>query len=234
MGADRRSTMKYLALIILITFTVPAPAYTQLKRLDISIGLRETQSNNISSITYNWALDGLYEQPLGDFMASLTVDSDYTGGDANLDVLRTWWRIMPQQKSNWVPVLLVSTEGDHSLERLSVLTAIGMQRKINGGFVEFSAGTSKDVRLSESWKADFGVLLDYRRKWGRFGIGIKPHGILSTTDELRIRDGEWRYSVDFNANYAIDSHIGIGYRMLRSNLSGVTNGDQFIGLTYHH
>ena len=224
--------MKSLPLLILLLLTVPAHA--QLKRLDISIGLRETQSRNVSSVTYNWALDGLYEQPLGDFTTSLTIDSDYTGGDANLDVLRTWWRVMPKQKSTWVPVLLVSTEGDHSLERLSVLTAFGVRRKISGGFIEFSAGVSKDVQIDEAWKADFGVLLDYRHKWGKFGVGIKPQGILSTTDELRIRDGEWRYSIDLNANYALDSHIGIGYRMLRSNLSGVTNVDQFIGLTYHH
>ena len=210
------------------------PAHAQLKRLDISLGLRETQSKNVSSVTYNWALDGLYEQPLGNFTSSLTVDSDYTGGDTSLDVLRTWWRLMPAKQSDWTPVLIFSSEGDHSLDRLSVLTALGVRHKITGGFVEFSAGVSKDAQTNEDWKADFGILLDYRRKWGKFGVGIKPQGIISTTDELRVRGGEWRYSIDFNTTYALDSHIGIGYRMLRSNLSGVNNVDQFIGLTYRH
>ena len=226
--------MRFVLLVIALILVLSSPTRAQLKRLDISLGLREIQSSNRSSVNYNWALDGLYEQPLGDFMASLTVDSDYTGGDVSLDVLRTWWRVMPAKQSDWSPVLLISTEGNHSLDRLSTLAALGMRRRIPGGFVEFSAGVSKDIRIDEPWKADFGVLLDYRRKWGRLSAGIKPQGILSTIDELRVRNGAWRYSVDFNLNYTLDAHVGIGYRMLRSNLSGVTNGDQFIGLTYHH
>ena len=226
--------MRKLIVVVVLACLLCGSAQAQLKRLDVSLGLRDTQSGASHSSTYNWALDGLYEKPAGRWLYSLTVDSDYTGGDAELDLLRTWWRFMPSKQQDWMPVFLISTEGDHSLDRLSTLAAVGVRHPIAGGFLEFTAGASKDVKTSEDWKADFGVLVDVRKQWGRFSAGVKPQGKMFTTDEVRVRGGEWRYSVDFDANYALDDHMGLGYHLVRSNLSGDLQSDQFIGITYRH
>ena len=109
-----------------------------------------------------------------------------------------------------------------------------MRHSLPGGFFEFTAGFSKDVRTSDSWQGDVGLLVDVHKDWGRFSAGVKPQGKIYSTDEFRYRGDDFRYSVDFNANYALDDHMGIGYHLLRSNLTGTTQSDQFVGLTYRH
>lgn len=225
--------MKYVLSTLLLLACVAAwPA--DLKRLDITLGIRETQSGDSHSSSYNWSLDALVEQPTDDWLYSLTVDSDYTGGDTELDLLRTWWRVMPAKQREWTPVFLISTEGDHSCERMMTLGALGVRHPLPGGFLEFTAGFSKDVRTADDWEGDLGLLIDIREEWGRFSAGIKPQGKLYSTDQVRFRDGEFRYSVDFNASYRLDEHMGIGYHLLRSNLTGTTQSDQFVGITYRH
>jgi hypothetical protein len=230
--------MKYLALtVVLLALLLAATAQAMdTDKLKVSLNMSTRDTDDDTETTYNWALDGKWhaKQPGGVF--SLQVDSDYEkdDSDSEFDRLKTWWRYTwnDAPATEWRPVALISTEGDHGADSLYTLGAFGYSKDYNWGTLEFTFGASKDVRTAEPWIGDIGAYFDYSKSWGRMTLGVQPGGELGVLGEVRQRDDDFRYSVDGSLDYAIAGHLKGSYRVHFNNTSDESDHHQFLGITY--
>jgi hypothetical protein len=214
-----------------------ARAEVQTKQIRILVSANETKGTNEANWTYAWALDGKWFRPGTDASVEVTLDSDYAHSDhSRVDRLRSAWRaISPQygkEPGHWYPVVLVQTEGDHSFESLHTLVAAGFRQQQRYGFLEFTAGASKDVRTAESWVGDIGLAFAFSRKFNeRWKISSGPKADYGAIGEVRSRDDRLRYSWDVNVNYQMTDKVGLGYRLWYGNTVPNSRRTQWVGLT---
>ena len=234
---SRSMTFFGVAVVCLLTAAnARAEDWTQ-DKFEISASISENESAGGSSRDYSWSFDGLWARHGQDRLFSITVDSDYSRQDTagtKVDRLKTWFRRIYQDRpaTEWNPVITLSTEGDHSFDRVLTLLAGGMRREFSGGFVEFTGGASKDVRSSEGWAADVGALFQYHRDWKRLGLSINPETSYDVLGEFRVRRKRLRYTFDVSLDYTLTGKLGITYRLHRNNFTGSSQRRQYLGLMY--
>lgn len=217
---------------------LPVAADWEIDNLRVLTSLHEIQSETESQWSFSWNLDGEFRWPAGSKALSLTLDSDYSKGDrAKLDRLRTAWRWMEagysQGAPRWYPVYLLQTEGDHGANSLHLLNAFGFRLPYRYGFLELTAGLSKDVRTSEEWIGDIGVLLSYERKIGdRWTFRAGPEVDIGALGDVRLRGGRVRYSWDAAVDYQASERLGLGYRLWYGNTVPDSKRTQWLGITF--
>lgn len=207
--------------------------HADLDRCDIMLGVSEAKKGGNTSSSVKWSLDTVYSDQIGDLgKFSLTLDSDYSTGDVEFDLLKTWWRYIPTSDREIKPVFLATTSGQHDFDDTLLMLGVGFRKDIPGGFAELSIGGSRDISGDDRWKGDFGLLIDFRRKFGKLNCSLRPQGAINTSSEARIRGGDVTYSVDFKVSYPLANDLSLGYHLLRTNSGGSLSSDQFIGISY--
>ncbi len=206
-------------------------------QFEVSASISENEGAGGSSRDYSWSFDGLWARHRQDRLFSITVDSDYSRQDTagtKVDRLKTWFRHIYQDRpaTEWNPVITLSTEGDHGFDSVLTLLAGGVRREFPRGFVELTGGGSKDVRSSEGWAADVGVLFHYHRSWKRLGLTVNPETSYGMLGEFRVRKERLRYTFDVSLDYTLTGKLGITYRLHRNNFTGSSQRRQYLGLTY--
>jgi hypothetical protein len=229
-----RATGWLALLVALAGVTAPATAHNDQLRASLSITDRATDGG--SATDFAWSLGGAWSDDWGRKGVSLTLQSDYSRGDsgADYDRLKTWWRyeLKDVPPEAWQPLVVLSTEGPHDCGQLYTLGAFGLRHSIPGGFVEFSAGLSKDVRSAESWTGDLGALVSFQRQWGKLAWSFRPQGNVGALGEARVRTDRFIYTVDTTLDYRFTENLGATYRLQWGNSLGEAERLQFLGITY--
>lgn len=225
-----------LAFVLLVLGTRLGWAKTD--NLRATLSLTERSSDRGDSTDYAWAFGGSWSDLWGPHLASLTVQSDYShsSNGSEYDRLKTWWRytLKTPRPGRWTPLLVISTEGPHDCQQLQTLGAFAMRRAFTGGFLELSAGASKDVRTAEAWTGDLGALISFNRRWGKFGWSVRPQGNLGALGEARLRSDRFLYTLDTTLDYSLSSNFGVTYRLQAGNTLVDAHHIEFLGLTYKH
>ena len=225
--------------LCLVTLVVAgADDWTQ-DQFEICASIAQNEGQGASSRNYSWAYDGLWTRHGEDRIFSITVDSDYSklsGGGTKLDRLKTCLRRIYQSKpaTEWNPVITLSTEGDHGADTVLTLLAGGMRREFARGFIELTAGGSKDVRSAESWVADVGALFQYKRTWNRLELNVNPEATYDMLGEVRVRKKRMRYTFDVSLDYGLTGKLALTYRIHRNNFTGFSQRRQYLGLMYQN
>jgi len=138
---------RLLALVLVgLALSATVAECVETDNLRATLSLTNKAGASGSATDYAWSLNGLWSDRWGHHDVSLTVDSDYSRGDdgQKYDRLKTWLRytLKNQPGTEWTPLLLVSTEGDHRAEQLQTLAALGLHKGFAHGFLELSAGAS--------------------------------------------------------------------------------------------
>jgi hypothetical protein len=213
-------------------------AETETKKFRILISANETKGETSEKLTYAWSLDGQWHQVGERIGLETTLDSDYSrSDDTEVDRLRTAFRfISPEygkQLHKWYPIFLAQTEGDHDFDSVHTLLAFGYRQKQRHGYLEFSAGASKDIRTGESWLGDVGMAFQYERKISeRLTVSTGPKAEYGAVGEVRLRKDRLRYSWDVNIDYELGERIGLGYRLWYGNTVPNSRRTQWLGVTY--
>ena len=223
--------MKKILTVLLILLAC-GTAMADLDRCDVMLGLSQTSGDAGDSSSVKWNLDASYTCKAGSRGSfNATVDSDYSAGDTDFDLLKTWWRYIPQSERELKPLMLVSTEGTHDFDMSILKFGVGLRRDIPGGFAELSLGASRDIGTEDEWLMDLGLLLEFRRQFGKLGCSLRPQGAMTNSSEVRLRGGDFTYSADFNLTYPISREFSLGYHLLTTNATSHST-DQFLGLSY--
>ncbi len=206
-------------------------------KFEIGFSIAESKGDSGSSRDYSWNFDGLWTRHHPTRLFSITVDSDYSkaeNGGSEVDRLKTWLRRIYQNRpaEQWNPVVTISTEGDHDCDTVLTLVAGGMRKEFPRGFLELTAGASKDVRSAESWAGDIGALFQYQRQWGRLGLTVNPETSYGMLGEFRLRRKRLRYTFDTSLDYSLGKKLSLTYRLHRNNFKGTSQRHQYLGLTY--
>jgi hypothetical protein len=229
-----RLMLSTMAVCLLLGSALRAGAETDQFRASLSLTNRSGDAGNATD--YAWSLGAAWSDQWGHHGASLTLQSDYSRADsgATYDRLKTWWRYNLQQVSpnRWTPLVVLSTEGPHGCDQLQTLAALGARHNISGGFVELSAGLSKDVRTAASWAGDVGGLVSFARRWGKVAWTMQPQGNLGALGEARLRADRFVYTVDTTLDYRFSERLGATYRLQWGNSLLDARRIQFVGLTY--
>ncbi|OPZ82762.1 MAG: hypothetical protein BWY76_02614 [bacterium ADurb.Bin429] len=208
------------------------------KKLRVLLSTNETVSETDSTRTVNWALAGQWQRIGPSVQMTINLDSDYARSDkTTLDRLRTGWRFMHPDNNKvtgrWYPVVLVQTEGDHSLDSVFTLAAVGVRRKFSYGFIEFTGGASKDIRTAERFAGDMGMAFGVEYPLGkRWKVSSGPKADYAALGDVRLREDRLRYSLDLNVNYKANDRLGVGYRIWVGNTVPNARRTQWLGLTY--
>lgn len=233
-----RRTASFVLVLTAAFMVTSAHADWETKKLQALLSATETKGEGGGSWTLSWNFDGQWQTPMAGRNLNVTVDSDYSKSDtAKLDRLRTGFRLLDReygkQIRKWHPVYLIQTEGDHSLDSIHTLGAAGYRQKRRYGFVELTAGASKDVTTGESWVGDIGAEVGYERNLGpKWKFRTGPTGEYGALGSVRLRDDRFRYSWDVSLDYQASKKLGLGYRMWYGNTVPGSRRTQWIGLTY--
>ena len=226
------------ALLTLLTGTV-VMADVETKELGIVLSASERSGGGDSDWTLSWNMDGQFETPALGRELNLTLDSDYSrGANAKLDRLKTVWRLLPEgheekAKRKWYPVYLLQTEGDHGIDSLYTTLAAGVRQQRRYGFVEATAGASRDVRLGNPWVGDVGIQLGYERQIGsKWHVSTGPTGEVGAIGEIRRAGDRFRYSWDVAVDYQATEKLGLGYRLWYGNTVPDSRRTQWVGVTF--
>ncbi len=206
------------------------------EKLKVTLSLTSKSGDSGSSTDAAWAMDGTWDFTPTPRQFSLQVNSRYTKSDdgAKFDRLKTWWRYLWKDipETEWRPLFLISTEGDHGIDQLHTLAAFGYRKNYNRGFIELTAGASKDLQTSEAWVGDIGALVSYEKQWGKLSWGLNPQGELGVLGDVRYRDDRFRYNVDTDLGYKIGDRLRATYQLTFGNTTADSRRTQFIGITY--
>lgn len=224
--------------VALIAVVATAQADWNTNKFQILLSATETKGGGDTNTTLSWSLDGGWDREMWDRTLQFTLDSDYSKSDsAKLDRLRTGTRLLDKDYGKvlreWSPVYLIQTEGDHSLDSVHTLVAAGFRQKRRYGFLEATAGVSKDIQTSESWVGDIGFEVGLEKQIGsKWKVRTGPKGEYGALGSVRLRDDRFRYSWDVNVDYQASERLGVGYRLWYGNTVPNSDRTQWIGLTY--
>lgn len=233
----RRHASRMILLLVTLALTTHAWALDR-KKCDVLMSATETKGDGGGSWTLAWSFDGAWAQSWSRKSLGITVDSDYSKSDtAKLDRLRLGFRLLGSDYGKiarkWYPVYLVQTEGDHGFDSMHTLGAAGYRQKRRHGFVELTAGVSKDIRESESWVGDIGAQVGYERKLGpKWSFRTGPEAEFGAVGDVRLREDRLRYSWDVAIDYRASERLGFGYRLWYGNTVPNSRRTQWIGVTY--
>lgn len=228
-----------LILLLLATMLLPLNVtWAHTDNLRATLSLTEKASDSGDSTDYAWSFSGAWSDTWGSSVASLTTQSDFSRASdgSEYDRLKTWWRYTLKAPSpgHWTPLVMVSTEGPHSCEQLYTLGAFALRRDFTGGFLELSAGASKDVRTADQWTGDIGALVNFSRRWGKLGWSLRPQGNMGALGEARLRGDRFLYTIDTTLDYRLSSNFCLTYRLQQGNTLVDAHHIEFVGLTYQH
>jgi len=218
--------------------TVPACADLTTQKLSALLSASETKSDDGSAWTVAWNLDGEWLRPGKHRALTITADSDYSrSASKKLDRLRLGFRSLDGDYGKvlrkWYSVFLVQTEGDHGGDSIHTLLAAGYRQKRRYGFIELTAGFSKDIRNSaEDWVGDIGTQFGYERELGRWKLSTGPKGEMGVVGDVRLRGDRLRWSWDTAVDYQATKKLGFGYRLWHGNTVPNARRTQWIGITY--
>ncbi len=230
-----------LAVTLALIGIIPAAVYGSdwsTDKFAVALTLTEEHVGGQSSSDIAVALDAIVSRPMGSGQFEFTVDSDYDrafeSAEEDFDRLKTWMRYLldtnPDKK--WVPLIVVSTEGDHGLDVVQTVAAFGWRNYMRHGFLELTAGASKDVQAAEPWVGDVGLLFDMERRWNRFTWDIRPSASMGVLGETHLRGEELLYSLSTGLNYKVGDNLGVAYRVQFNNTQGEDQRHQFLGISY--
>lgn len=219
-----------------------APAARALEPVKINavLSATETKGRGATSRTLTWSMDGEWREVTRSRQMVLRLNSDYSRSEnARLDRLRTSFRRLHRdygkQVHKWYPVYLVQTEGDHGFDGLHTLAAAGFRQRREYGYVEITAGASRDIRGDDEWMGDIGFEFGYERDLGNnWSVRTGPKGELGALGSARLRDDRLRYSWDVNINYQATETLGFGYRLWAGNTVRDSDRTQWVGITYRY
>ncbi len=239
MNMLRTQLLTILTLTVLLT-TLAAHADLRTQKLSALLSATETKSDDGGAWTVAWNLDGEWLKPGKRKALTITADSDYSRSESKkLDRLRLGFRWLDgdygEVLRKWHPVYLVQTEGDHGGDSIHTLVAAGYRQKRRHGFIELTAGFSKDVRSSaQEWVGDIGTQFGYERELGKWKISTGPKGEMGAIGDVRLRGDRLRWSWDAAVDYRATEALGLGYRLWYGNTVPNARRTQWIGLTYTH
>jgi len=215
----------------------PTMAGVETNKLEVLISANETRGEGGSNWTYAWSFDGQWAAQGKHSMLQLTVDSDYSRSEtATTDHLQNslrWIGASDAADKGWKPVLLTQTEGDHSFDDALLLLAAGMRRNYRYGFLEFTAGASREIGVADDWAGDVGLAFAYARQFGdRLKVSSGPTAQYGMLGELRRRNDRLRYSWNMNIDYLIYEKCSLGYRLWMGNTTANTERTQWVGLNF--
>ena len=218
--------------------TAPAAAEGwSVDKLAMAATITEESVGGDSSADIALAVDATLSRPLGRGRFEFTLDSDYDksfGDDDEFDRLKTWFRYLlsADDDREWVPLVVISTEGDHSLNSLQTLAAFGWRRNLGGGFLEITGGASKDVKTAQEWTGDVGVLFSFEKNWRRLTWNVRPEASYGVLGETRLRGDRLLYTLSTGLNYEVGEHLGIAWRIQFNNMQGDSRRYQLLGISY--
>ncbi len=227
-----------LALLVLsICFRVHSTS-VETKKLNMFICMNEAKGDARDDLTVAGSLDGQWKYPFTKSYLETCIKSEYSvGATARVDHLRTDWRLFAngygKDVTRWYPLLIVQTEGDHSLNNVNTLLGFGYRRQHPHGYLEFSGGFSKDVQHAGPWIGDIGMELAYEQKFcDHWKLKTGPKAGLGALGQIRLNEQAYRYSWDFALDYEINKEFGIGYHLWVGNTVPNSQRTQWLGVTY--
>ncbi|MGI5816883.1 MAG: hypothetical protein ACOX9R_02180 [Armatimonadota bacterium] len=209
------------------------------EKLKFVANVTEERVADESEYDLSAALDGVWATDAEQSRWEITVNSDYdrsiTDGE-DYDRLKTWFRYLRKERPDhkWNPLVAISTDGDHDLDQVKTLVALGWRKHFDGGYVELTGGGSKDIQTAESWMGDVGALVQIEKDFGRFTWTVNPEVNYGLLGEVRFRDDRTLYSLRSGLEYEISDGIGIAYRLRLDNTGEDDRRHQMLGFSYSY
>ena len=230
-----RCTIVTFSLLLLAASTAFALETEKLKFL---ANVTEQYAEGESAYELTASLDAVWGTEQDDARWEIMLNSDYDRsieGEDEYDRLKTAFRyLFKQPDKKWSPLVAVTTDGDHDLEQVSTLVALGWRRHFDGGFLELTGGASKDVRTAEEWLGDIGATIQLQQDFGRFTWTVNPEVNYGVLGELRYRDNRALYSLSSGLEYEISDGVGLAYKLKLNNTQDDDRRHQFLGFSYSY
>lgn len=222
----------------LIVGTTVAQAL-ETEKLKFIANLTEDRVGGESEYDFTAALDGQWGSREDDSRWEISVSSDYDrsiSGEDEYDRLKTWFRYMLKERpaNKWNPLIAISTDGDHDLDQVKTLVALGWRKHFDGGYLELTGGASKDVQTAEDWMGDVGALVQIEKDFGRFTWTVNPEVNYGVLGEVRFRDNRTLYSLSSGLAYEVADGLGLSYRLQLNNTQQEDRRHQFLGFSYSY
>jgi hypothetical protein len=209
------------------------------EKLQLVANITEEHVGGESEYDLAASLDAVWGTAREDMRWEITVASDYDRSltdEDDYDRLKTWFRYLFKDRpdTKWNPLIAVSTDGDHDLDQVKTLVALGWRKHFDWGYLEFTGGASKDVRTAEEWMGDVGALVQLERDFGRFTWTVNPEVNYGVLGEVRLRDDRMLYSLSSGLKYEIADGVGLAYRLQLHNTQEEDRRHQFLGFSYSY
>jgi hypothetical protein len=219
---------------------VPNVAWAlETEKLKFVANLSEDRVGDDSGYDFAAALDAVWAADNQDARWEVTLNSDYDRSISNgedYDRVKTWFRYLLKERprNKWNPLIAVSTDGDHGLDQVKTLVALGWRKHFDGGYLEFTGGGSKDIRTADDWKADVGALVQIEKDFGRFTWTVNPEVNYGVLGEVRLRDERMLYSLRSGLAYEIADGVGLTYKLQLDNTQQDDRRHQMLGFSYSY
>lgn len=235
----RRITGMTAAGALIIALAASTAFGLETEKLNFVANLTEDQVGEESEYDFAASLDGVWGSAEDDSRWEITLNSDYDrsiSGEDEYDRLNTWFRYMlkEEEQSKWNPLVAVSTDGDHDLDQVKTLVALGWRKSLDDGYLELTGGASKDIQTAESWMGDVGALVRLEKDFGRFTWTVNPEVNYGLLGEVRLRDDRMLYSFGSGLEYQLSDGMGIAYRLELNNTQQEDRRHQFLGFSYSY
>jgi len=234
-----RTIARILILVTLTMLAAGAALALETEKLKVVANLTENRVGVGSEYDFAAALDAVWATNHENSRWEITLDSDFDrsiSGEDEYDRLKTWFRYLFKDRpdTKWNPLIAVSTEGDHDLDQVNTLVALGWRKHFGWGYLEFTGGASKDIRTAEEWMGDVGALVRLEKDFGRFTWTVNPELNYGVLGEVRFRDNRTLYSLASGLEYDIADGVGLAYRLQLNNTQQEDRRHQFLGFSYSY
>jgi hypothetical protein len=239
MRLHRTNIGAVLIAVAALAIAASAACAIETEKLKFIANLTEDKVGGESEYDFAASLDGVWGSREDDSRWEISLNSDYDrsiSGEDEYDRLKTWFRYMLKERpvGKWNPLVAVSTDGDHDLDQVKTLVALGWRKHFDGGFLELTGGASKDIRTAESWMGDVGALVQLEEDFGRFTWTVNPEVNYGVLGEVRFRDNRTLYSFSSGLEYQLSDGMGIAYRLQLNNTQQEDRRHQFVGFSYSY
>lgn len=228
-----------LLLAVLMVLGANAACALQTEKLKFIANLTEDRVGGESEYDFAASLDAVWGTEHEDSRWEITLNSDFDrsiSSEDEYDRLNTWFRYLFKEREveKWNPLIAISTDGDHDLNQVKTLVALGWRKHFDSGFVELTGGASKDIRTGETWMGDVGALVKLEQEFGRFTWTVNPEVNYGVLGEVRFRDNRTLYSFSSGLSYEIADGVGLAYRLQLNNTQQEDRRHQFLGFSYSY
>ncbi|MGC9319349.1 MAG: hypothetical protein ACP5KN_15055 [Armatimonadota bacterium] len=234
-----RRVTSLIANLVLVAVCAAGAWAVQTEKLNVVANLTEERVQNESEYDLSTSVEGVWAQQETGVRWEFTLNSDYDRSltaEDEYDRLKMWLRYLIQQraKTEWNPLIMVSTEGDHDFDKVNTLVAAGYRKYFDWGFVELTGGASKDIQTGDDWVGDVGGLVQVEKGFGRFTWTVNPEVSYGLLGEVRFRENRTIYSLSTGLSYDIGRGLGAAYRLRLNNSKGDDRRHQFLGVSYSY